>query len=145
MRSNDWSCARSMHSTTCSRSGCSPRRQPMTSANGRATFSQRVGVLTEICCSRQTRSKCECKILVRYQILDIRHQLKQQGRCLEKRGPQAPLICLHSVPYENIIFTCYAASVCICTVTFGKPKHVYFLPIVIIYLLELKPTLKILK
>ncbi|XP_031155323.1 josephin-2 isoform X1 [Sander lucioperca] len=33
MRSNDWSCARFMHSTTCSRSGCSPRRQPMTSAN----------------------------------------------------------------------------------------------------------------
>lgn len=35
MRSNDWSYARSMPSTTCSRSGCLPKRQPMTSANGR--------------------------------------------------------------------------------------------------------------
>lgn len=43
MRSNDWSCARFMHSTTCSRSGCSPRRQPMTSASGRGTFWSCVG------------------------------------------------------------------------------------------------------
>lgn len=37
MRSNDWSSVPSMPSTTCSRSGCSPRRQPMTSARGRVT------------------------------------------------------------------------------------------------------------
>lgn len=39
MRSKDWSCARFMHSTTCSRSGCLPRRQPMTSANGTGLYS----------------------------------------------------------------------------------------------------------